>query len=191
MPIRLILIGLLSALLIVGTATAQETPPAPQPGATALMQDAGGGDVGQVTFTQRDDGKIVVLAQVKNLSPGFHGFHIDQTGACDATTKPPFTSAGAVFSLMTAYDNARSGDLPVLLITTDGTGELMVVTDRFKLANLLDDDGSAVEIDAGVDNYANIPERYGQPDAETLATGDAGSRIACGVIQADADLTAG
>ena len=39
------------------------------------------------------------------------------------------------------------------------------------------------------DNYANIPERYRSsagtagPDAETLATGDAGRRIACAVVR--------
>jgi superoxide dismutase, Cu-Zn family len=193
MSIRLILIGILGALVIAfGMVNAQEaTPELQQPGATAVMQDASGNDVGQVTFTQRGDGKIVVLAQVKNLSPGFHGFHVDETGVCDASSKPPFTSAGSHLSLMTTFHDDHSGDLPVLLITTDGTGELMVVTDRFKLASLLDDDGSAVVIDAGVDNFANIPERYGQPDDETLTTGDSGSRIACGVIQPDADVTAG
>ena len=176
---------LCAGVMSIGVVDAQEATPEMHLGATALMQDASGGDVGQVTITQRDDGKVVVLAQVTNLSPGFHGFHIDETGVCDASTKPPFTSAGNHFSLMTTAHDDHSGDLPVLLITTDGSGELMVVTDRFKLASLLDEDGSAVVIDAGVDNFANIPDRYGQPDDETLSTGDAGSRIACGVIQPD------
>jgi Cu-Zn family superoxide dismutase len=43
-------------------------------------------------------------------------------------------------------------------------------------------------IHANADNFANIPGRYTQsdgtqgPDAETMATGDAGKRVACGVI---------
>lgn len=58
-------------------------------------------------------------------------------------------------------------------------------TDSFTVDELLDADGSAVIIHAGPDNYANIPTRYSTsgPDAVTLATGDAGARIACGVIE--------
>ena len=65
-------------------------------------------------------------------------------------------------------------------------GELTTVTDRFGVADLLaDDDGSAVMVHSGPDNYANIPERYAPegPDADTLGTGDAGSRLACGVVE--------
>ncbi len=77
-----------------------------------------------------------------------------------------------------------------LLINGDGTGELRFATDRFTVAQLLDADGSALIVHAGRDNLANIPERYHShahnvlgPDADTLATGDAGGREACGVIQ--------
>ena len=38
---------------------------------------------------------------------------------------------------------------------------------------------------ANADNYANIPIAYGTPNAGTFATGDAGSRIACGVVESD------
>ena len=55
----------------------------------------------------------------------------------------------------------------------------------------LDADGSAVMVHALPDNFANIPpERYQQvngapgPDEMTMATGDAGKRVACGVIGA-------
>ena len=50
--------------------------------------------------------------------------------------------------------------------------------------DLFDADGSAVIVHAGPDNYANIPTRYTGPvpDATTLATGDAGGRVACGVV---------
>jgi len=48
--------------------------------------------------------------------------------------------------------------------------------------------GTALMIHANSDNFANIPSRYAQsdgttgPDADTMATGDAGKRVACGVI---------
>ena len=48
--------------------------------------------------------------------------------------------------------------------------------------------GVAVVVHAGADNFANIPTRYAPaPDEQTLMTGDAGSRIACGVIEVHAE----
>jgi superoxide dismutase, Cu-Zn family len=60
---------------------------------------------------------------------------------------------------------------------------LATATDRFSIADLRDADGSAVMVHSGADNFANIPARYGGPDQETLSTGDAGSRLACGVVR--------
>jgi Cu-Zn family superoxide dismutase len=58
------------------------------------------------------------------------------------------------------------------------------VTDRFTVADLFDEDGSAVIVHAGEDNFGNIPtDRYEpDPDETTLNTGDAGGRAGCGVI---------
>ena len=77
------------------------------------------------------------------------------------------------------------GDLVPLLVKQNGTATLRVTTDRFRLADLRDGDGSAVVVHAGPDNLAHIPPRYApQPDAQTLATGDSGERVACGAIAA-------
>lgn len=79
--------------------------------------------------------------------------------------------------------------MPILLILSDGAAEMSFKTDRFMLEDLLDEDGSAIIIHAGADNYANIQMRYMSseatepgPDATTLGTGDAGARAACGVL---------
>jgi len=71
------------------------------------------------------------------------------------------------------------------VVDRDGRGWLELQTDRFTVPDLLDADGSAVIVHAAPDNLGHIPARYaaGGPDAATLATGDAGGRLACGVVQ--------
>ncbi len=66
---------------------------------------------------------------------------------------------------------------------------LVTTTDAFTAEELLGGAGTAIIIHEKADNFANIPpERYQQvngdppPDQTTLATGDAGARVACGVI---------
>ncbi|GAB3187750.1 superoxide dismutase family protein [Nesterenkonia suensis] len=80
----------------------------------------------------------------------------------------------------------HAGDLPNLLVTENGTATLTVVTDRLTDELLTGGEGAAVIIHSQPDNHGNIPERYAPagPDEDTLATGDAGTRIACGVIEA-------
>ena len=75
--------------------------------------------------------------------------------------------------------------MPPLLVTGGGKAEARFTTDRFSLADLRDADGSAVMVHALPDNGANIPtDRYDpDPDAMTLATGDSGARIACGLVR--------
>ena len=174
-------------------------------GAVAYLEDVSGTRVGIVRLIPRDDGTVAVRAGVTAIAPtGFHGFHVHTTGTCDPqTTDPsgatvPFFSAGGHYNPDTsAAHGDHAGDLPVLLVLADGTARLRVVTDRFSLPELLEGDGSAIIVHGARDNYANIPgqtatggERYHShsenvfgPDSATRATGDAGSRIACGVVQ--------
>jgi Cu-Zn family superoxide dismutase len=57
---------------------------------------------------------------------------------------------------------SHAADMPVLLVGADGTAQASFTTDRLKLTDVLDSDGGA--------------------DAMTLATGDSGGRVACGVV---------
>ena len=157
--------------------------------AVAALSDANGQKVGVAVFKERH-GEVDVSAAVWRLAPGFHGFHVHTTGQC----VPPFTSAGGHFNPSGAGHGDHAGDLPSLLVNRDGTGELEFETDRFSLSDLLVGDGSALIVHAGRDNYANIPIRYHShttdtfgPDADTLATGDAGARAACGVVERTRD----
>jgi Cu-Zn family superoxide dismutase len=182
------LIGLGATVLVISPALPNPTgvvasAQAMTPSASAILRTAAGASVGDVMFTQ-EGGRVMLDVTVSGLPAGFHGFHIHNVGQCNA---PDFASAGSHFDMM-AMDNApmHAGDLPSLLVNQDGTASLDVATDRFSVEDLLDGAGTAVVVHADPDNFANIPSRYAPvPDATTLATGDAGARIACGVIGAD------
>jgi superoxide dismutase, Cu-Zn family len=149
--------------------------------AWATLRDAAGNKVGRVWLQEhRRSGTVAVFVRARALQPGFHGFHIHTTGRCDP---PDFTTAGGHLNPTGATHGSHAGDLPSLLVNGDGTAMLATATDRFTLTDLRDADGSAVMIHSGPDNFANIPPRYGTPDQETLATGDAGTRVACGVVR--------
>lgn len=145
------------------------------------LHDAEGHAVGTVRLAAINPSLVQVRVSVHDLPAGFHGFHIHSIGTCEA----PFTSAGGHLNSTGASHPGHDGDMPVLYVTDEGRGKADFITDRFTVAALFDSDGSAIIVHAKPDNYANIPtDRYDpDPDAMTLATGDAGARIACGVIE--------
>ena len=150
----------------------------------AKMRDATGALVGVVELL-RGPGRTLVFAELQGLSPGFHGFHVHQTGNC---TAPDFASAGGHHNPGGTTHGGHAGDMPVVLADAEGVAFSAFVTDRFTLGGLLDADGSAIVVHQYPNNYANIPTRYTSPtgpgpDAETQATGDAGARVACGVVK--------
>ena len=160
--------------------------------ARATLLDATGAKVGNVRFRSAGDGALLVRVIAKGLTPGFHGFHVHETGACD----PPFTGAGGHYNPTAQTHGAHAGDMPPLLVGSDGRASAKFKTTALTLDGLLDagGDGSAVIVHAGSDNLANIPSRYHShvpdaasttfgPDAATKATGDAGERVACGVVR--------
>jgi Cu-Zn family superoxide dismutase len=130
------------------------------------------------------------------LAPGFHGLHIHAVGKCEANSVAPtggapgdFNSAGAHFQKAGHTGHPASGDLVSLQVREDGSAKLVTTTDAFTADDLLGGAKTAIIIHEKADNFANIPpERYQQvngappPDETTLATGDAGKRVACGVI---------
>lgn len=151
------------------------------------LRAADGSRVGHVTMRQLG-GKVVVSVKARGLEPGFHGFHVHAVGLCEPDAPDgPFTTAGGHYTGDSPNHGDHAGDLPSLLVTEDGQAWASFATDRFTLAELRDSDGSAVMVHADPDNFANIPERYTSggvpgPDADTLDTGDAGDRAACGVV---------
>jgi Cu-Zn family superoxide dismutase len=151
--------------------------------ARATLRDAAGAKVGKVRLEQ-EGASVRIRVHLDGAVPaGFHGFHVHAAGVCSA----PFTTAGGHYNPAAATHRNHAGDLPVVYVDADGEADARMATDRFGIDELFDADGSAFILHAGVDNYANIPtDRYDpDPDATTLATGDAGGRFACGVIEED------
>jgi superoxide dismutase, Cu-Zn family len=145
------------------------------------------------------DGYATVTVQTTTpgeLTPGFHGLHIHAVGKCEANSVAPaggapgdFNSAGAHFQKAGHTAHPASGDLTSLQVREDGTAKLVTTTDAFAAEDLLGGAKTAIIIHEKADNFANIPpDRYQQvngappPDETTLSTGDAGKRVACGVI---------
>jgi Cu-Zn family superoxide dismutase len=147
-------------------------------------------------FTDGHATITVQTTQAGKLAPGFHGMHIHSVGKCEANSVAPtggapgnFNSAGGHFQVPGHSGHPASGDLTSLQVRADGSAMVVTTTDAFTAEDLLAGAKTAIIIHAKSDNFANIPpERYQQingsppPDETTLATGDAGERVACGVI---------
>ena len=151
-------------------ATSQTASAADQ--ASAAMMNANGESVGAVTLRETPQGTLL-HAKLENLPAGAHAFHVHTVGKCE----PPFKSAGGHFNPTGAkhgIDNAEgmhAGDMPNIHVPESGALEIEVLNTQLRLdASLFDEDGAAIVIHDGPDDYVSDP------------AGAAGPRIACGVI---------
>ncbi|MDX6502631.1 MAG: superoxide dismutase, Cu-Zn family [Blastocatellia bacterium] len=110
------------------------------------------------------------------LSPGFHGLHIHAVGSCEANSVAPsggqsgdFASAGDHFQAPGHTGQPASGDLPPLLVRSDGSGKLVATSDAFTEAQLKGSQGSSIVLHQGADLGSQSPA-------------DSDKRIACGVL---------
>jgi len=162
---------------------------------TIELTSAEDDDAGTVTITEDEEsGGVEVSAEVSGLEPGFHGFHIHEIAECEPDStfegeRGAFLSAGGHYTAGTEDHGEHSGDMPPLQANEDGDARATVIVPTYTLAELDDSDGSAVMVHATRDNLANIPpDRYRSddgpgPDEDTLATGDSGDRVACGIVE--------
>lgn len=184
------------------------SPPPSSPGAggqaatgkslTTQLKLANGAPVATAKFDFADGYATVTVQTIEpgRLGPGFHGLHIHAVGKCEANSVAPaggapgdFLSAGGHFQAPGHSGHPVSGDLSSLQVREDGSALLVTTTDAVTEDDLLAGAKTSIVIHEKADNFANIlPERYTQvdgtpgPDEMTLATGDAGKRVACGVI---------
>jgi len=141
--------------------------------AVAVIHPVGGSRVqGTVHFVKQNKG-IKIIADIKGLTPGKHGFHIHEFGDCTAADA---TSAGGHFNPEMKQHGAPTdlerhvGDLGNLEAGADSTAHYERTDTQITFSGAHSIIGRGVIIHSGEDDLVSQP------------TGNAGSRVACGVI---------
>jgi superoxide dismutase, Cu-Zn family len=166
-------VAVAAALLV----ACQSTPQEPLRATAALQPTKGSKAFGEATFEETSDGKVRVTVFAQGLRPDQeHGFHIHEAGDCSSgdgmSTKGHFNPYGKPHGDPKSPER-HAGDLPALKAGKDGRAKLEatmdIVTVRPGPASII---GRGLIIHADPDDYKTQP------------TGNAGARIACGVIKA-------
>ena len=141
--------------------------------AIAVLGAASGSSVaGTVTFTSGSDG-VTVVADISGLTPGKHGFHIHEFGDCSS---PDAKSAGGHYNPMKHEhagpdaSNRHMGDLGNIEADASGKAHVEMKDKMLKLSG-----------ENSIIGYGVIVHEKAD-DMKTQPTGDAGGRVACGVI---------
>lgn len=141
--------------------------------AIAVLQPTQGNNVkGTIIFT-REDNVIKVVADISGLSPGKHGFHIHEFGDCSA---PDASSAGGHFNPMNhphagpTSQNRHTGDMGNIEADANGSAHFELTDSLMSFHGVNSIIGHAVVVHQNDDDLTSQP------------SGDAGGRVACGVI---------
>jgi Cu-Zn family superoxide dismutase len=159
---------LISALIVYGCASSKG------PMAMAVMTPISGSTAtGTAHFQELSDGSVDVTLDLRNVPPGVHGFHIHQNGDCGDNGN----AAGGHFNptnMPHAAPEAQShhaGDFGN--VTADASG---VVSTSFNTRSITVHEGTASAVGHAVILHGNPDDLTTQP------SGNAGPRIACGVV---------
>lgn len=173
-----------SLLLIVGSSLGvglalYGSAPQGADGARAELKDVAGRSVGTAEFREEERGVRITL-RLRGLPPGVHALHLHEKGACEG---PGFESSGAHFNPFGREhgwlnpEGPHAGDLPNITIGPDGgfSGRFLapLVTLGPGQHSLFAGNGTCLMIHAGPDDGMSDP------------AGNAGARIACGVVRRD------
>lgn len=141
------------------------------------LSDAKGDSVGTATLSPTPGGVKIALA-VQGLAPGQHAIHVHQTAKCEG---PAFTSAGAHFNpdnKQHGINNvlgSHAGDMPNFTVDSTGHSSATVVAPGLRI------DSGPRSVFAGGGTALVIHEKA--DDMRSDPAGNAGARIACGVIR--------
>jgi Cu-Zn family superoxide dismutase len=140
------------------------------------LKDAKGNSVGMAMISPARGGGVSIDLDVKGLPPGEHALHFHAVPKCEA----PFTSAGGHFNPgnkkhgMESAEGPHAGDMNNFTVDAKGTAKTTIVNPRVTMGsepNSIYAAGvTALMIHAGADHMKTDP------------AGNAGDRIACGVV---------
>ncbi len=121
---------------------------------------------GEVTFIQKRNCVLVIadIAALPENKSGFYGFHIHEGTSCDGEG---FSQSRGHYNPQGKPHPQHAGDLPPLMLCGKGS-YMQVLTDRFRVADII---GRTVIIHDMADDFHTQP------------SGNAGTKIACGVIK--------
>jgi superoxide dismutase, Cu-Zn family len=197
---RKALLGITIASALTGGVVLANAADAHNREASASLATADGVRIGSVEFkTNHHHTDVRVhLAGAPGLD-AFHGFHIHANDVAtngdgciaDPAAAPAtwFVSADGHYNPTAQTHSHHVGDMPSVYVNGDGSVETRFQIDRIDPSEL---NGKVVILHAGADNFANVPVGTGpaqytpnSADATTATskTGNAGDRIACGVIR--------
>lgn len=145
---------------------------------TVAIMNAEGKTIGSAKLTQEAD-NVRIRVEAEKLTPGVHAIHIHETGKCDP---PDFKSAGEHFNpghTQHGFNNPQgfhAGDLPNITADAEGKVKADITSAVITLLpgkpnSLRKEGGTALIIHEKADDYVTDP------------AGNAGARIACGVIR--------
>lgn len=151
-------------------------PAAAQDSFKVELKDVQGAQIGTATLKAAPGGGVAISLDVKNLAPGDHAFHVHQVAKCE----PPFATAGPHFNPearkhgLESHEGAHAGDMINITVGADGTARVTVVNKQVTLGagpnSVFANGGTSLVIHAKPD------------DMKTDPAGNAGERIACGVV---------
>lgn len=133
---------------------------------------------GTLTFVQEGTGATTVTGTVTGLQPGQHGFHVhqfgDYSGGC-GSTGGHFNPAGKTHG-GPSDENRHAGDLGNIEAGADGTATVNITDSQIPLDGPNSIVGRAIVVHKDIDDLG----KGGFEDS--LTTGHAGARLACGVV---------
>lgn len=144
------------------------------------LETGQGNAKGTITIAQTPYG-LLFTPDLTGLPSSQHGFHLHENPDCSPAKQQdklvPALAAGGHYDPdksnkhLGPYAKGHLGDLPALVVNTDGTATYPILAPRLQRLKIVK--GRSLMIHIGADNYSDTPEKLG----------GGGARMICGVIQ--------